>query len=190
MYWIWTNERADDNEARIGGVPEAIEAADLRFDRGTAITKNVPLIDIVRDEDAQGRLTDNLIAPGVRGLTFSSRLRTVLANVGVDNIDYYPCRVISNDGTAPNENYQVANLIGRVACVDLTASDVEMDPDDPGAIEYVNSLTLDETAIGGALMFRLKEHAQVIVVDERVKTACERENITGIRFYAPSDFSM
>ena len=190
MYWIWANERTSDGQARIHGTPEAVSRGDFSFDYGVRIERVVPLIEIVRDEDSQGVLTDNLIAPGVRGLVFSGRLRRVLDEVGVTNIDYYPCRMRNPlDGTS-TDDYRVANLIGEIACVNRPKSDLEMDPDDPQQIMFINSLVLIEDAIGEASMFRLAEQKQVIVAHDRVKDACQAVGITGVKFYAPEEFSL
>lgn len=190
MYWIWANERSSDAEARIAGVPEVVEREDLAFDRGARVSRDVPLIEILRDEDSQGVLTDNLIAPGVGGLVISARLRDTLARAGVTNIDYYPCRLTNlADGTV-SDDYQVANVIGQIACVDRAASDLEMHPKRPDEIEFINSLVLDEHAIAGPLMFRLAEFQQLVVAHDQVKDACTSAGITGVKFYRPEEFSL
>jgi hypothetical protein len=189
MYWIWANQRASEEEARIEGVPAVVAQLNLSFDDGVAVQTDVPLIEIVMDEDAQGPLTDNLIAPGARGLVMSSRLRTLLQNLGVSNLQSFPCVILNTvDGTR-NDDYQLVNIVGRIACVDAAGSDLEMHPR-TGELEFVNSLALDEKKAAGHLMFRLAEHTQIIVVDETIVGACETEGITGVRFYEPADFSM
>jgi hypothetical protein len=190
VYWIWANERSDDAEARISGTPEVVEREDLAFDRGVRLTRAVPLVEIVRDEDSQGVLTDNLIAPGTNGLVMSKRLRDTLARAGVTNIDYYPCRITNPADGSVTDDYQIANVIGQIACVDREASDLEMHPKRPDEIEFINSLVLDESAIAGPLMFRLAEFRQLIVVHDQVKDACTAAGITGIKFYRPEEFSL
>ena len=37
-------------------------------------------------------------------------------------------------------------------------------------------------------LFRLNEDPQNLIASVRVKTACERHQITGIRFYTPADY--
>lgn len=190
MHWIWSTERSSEEEAAIDGVPAVIKELDLSFDDGVRVEVEVPPIEITQDEDGQGPLTDNLVAAGVGGLTFSSKLRKVLEQCGVDNIDYYPC-VLKNlvDGST-NEDYMVANVIGRVACIDKERSDLEMDPDVPDEIEFISSLALDESAIGEMNIFRLDEFEVILAVSEKVMKACTEAGITGVRFYKPEDFSL
>lgn len=189
MHWIWKSLRSSDSEARISGRPDVITALGLNFDEGNRIQTSVPLIRIVRDEDSQGRLTDNQLAPGTTGLLFSGRLRDLLAKAGVHNIDYYPV-IIENpiDGTR-TDDYQLGNLIGRVACIDMAKSEVQLHPR-TGKIEFIDSLVLDETKLAYLRMFRTAEHAQVIVVHESVRNACVVAGITGVSFFLPAEFSL
>lgn len=189
MYWIWKNLRSSDDEARIAGRPDAITALGVRFDEGARILPVVPHIDIVRDEDSQGRLTDNQLAPGTTGLLFSRRLRDQLASTGVGNIDYYPVTIKNPFDGTNSDDYQLANLIGRVGCINLARSAVQMHPR-LGTIEFIDSLVLDEARIGPLRMFRTAEHAQVIVVHEAVRNACVEAGITGIQFFLPEDYSL
>lgn len=116
MYWIWQSLRANDDEARIADRPAVISELGVRFDEGARIEVAVPMIRMVRDEDSQGQLTDNLIAPGTTGLVLSSRLRQLLTAHGVHNIEYYPVALENPVDNTRSDDYQLGNLIGRVAC--------------------------------------------------------------------------
>ena len=189
MYWIWQNLRANDNQARIAGRPAVITELGIRFDEGARIQVDVPMIRMIRDEDSQGQLTDNLIAPGTTGLVLSSRLRLLLTAHGVHNIEYYPVELENPVDNTRSDDYQLGNLIGRVACFDLELSELQRDPR-TGAIEFIDALALDESKIGELRMFRTSEHAQVIVVHDDIRNACVAANITGVVFVRPADFSM
>ena len=189
MHWIWTNRRSHEDEARLAAVPAVIESLDLSFDDGEVVRAKVPLIEIEIDDEGRGPLTDNLIAPGVRGLVFSSKLRRTLEQAGVTNIQYFPCTLVDTADGSRNDDYQVANLVGKVACVDESGSDLERHPRS-GEIEFVNSLALRDDAINGHKMFRVAEHTQIIAVDDAVKSACTKSQITGVQFFEPHDFSM
>jgi len=193
MYWIWENS-IDENElnAMIYGVPEALKMLrefGIRFDDGNHINAEVPKIIIERDGDSQGHLNDNLVAPGTSGLLFSAKLRSVLANCGVDNIEYFPVTIHNPQDGSSSQEYYLANIVGRIACVDLAGSDVQMHPNFPDEIEFMDSLKLDESLINGVLIFRLFEHSQVIIAHEKIKNACELSGITGVKFTLPQAFS-
>lgn len=187
-HWIWANEPTADGEAMIYGTPPVVEELNLEFDIGVPVEGDVPLIEIKRDADSQGVLTDNLIAAGVNGLVFSRRLREVLSHAGVGNIQYFPLVIRNpNDGSA-TDDYMVANIIGRISCLDRARSVLETDPDRPERIEFIESLAIDEARTYSLELFRLDEKSEIIVVSKRVKQACEQARITGVRFYAPVDF--
>lgn len=189
MHWIWKSLRSSDDEASIAGRPDAITALGARFDQGAKVLPPVPHIRILRDEDSQGRLTDNQLAAGTTGLLFSRRLREMLAAVGVANIDYYPVTIENPFDGTQSDDYELANLIGRVACIDLAKSALQLEPR-LGTVEFIDSLVLDEARIGPLRMFRTVEHAQVIVVHEAVRNACVDAGMTGIQFFLPEDYSL
>ncbi len=188
-YWVWANEPTADDEAMIYGVPPVVASLDLSFNDGSLVTAAVPLIEIERDADSQGVLTDNLIAAGTSGLLFSPRLRALLADLGIDNIQYFPTLIRNPSDGTQTQDYELANIIGRVWCLDRKASTIETLPHDPDQIAFIDSLALDTTRIRGQDLFRLGEKTQIIVVSDRVKRACENAKITGVRFYAPPDFT-
>jgi len=189
MHWIWQNLRGNDNEARIEGRPAEIAQLGERLDRGVRIVKTVPPIRIVRDADSQGTLTDNQLAPGTTGLLLSSRLRKLLGDVGVTNIDYYPVTIENPSDGSRTDDYALGNLIGRVTCFDLEKSALQMDPT-LGEVEFIDSLVLKPIGLDGLQMFRAAEHAQVIVVHPAVREACLSAGITGVQFVLPEDFSL
>jgi hypothetical protein len=188
MYWIWSNEPTSDDEAMIYGVPRVIEDQGLKFDQGALVTGTIPDIEIIQDDDSQGVLTDNLIASGSNGLLFSSRLRRLMETLGIENVQYFPCRILNPQDGTESTDYQLANIIGRVACLDKAQSTINTDPDDPEAIEFIDSLSLDESKIRNWDIFRLNEVSQIIVVSDRLKVAFDRAKITGVKFYAQADF--
>lgn len=188
-HWIWANEPTADDEAMIYGTPRAVEALDLEFNNGLLVTTKVPPIEVVQDDDSQGVLTDNLIASGTNGLLFSTRLRDLLQKIGIDNIQYFPAVVRNPVEKTSTKDYSIANIIGRVACIDRKSSELEMSPDDPDRIEFIESLAIDEKKARGLDLFRLDEKTEIIVLSDRVKKACEKAKITGVRFYPPKDFT-
>lgn len=190
MYWIWANELDDENEAMIYGVPAIIESEDLRFDEGVRIEREISLIEIIRDEDSQGLLTDNLIAPGVSGLLLSSRIRNSFELIGIDNIDYYHCRITNPIDNTYSDDYLIANIVGKIECIDREKSDLIMHSHYKDEIEFINSLILKEDVIKNLKIFRLQENTEIIVVHESVRDMCVKERFTGIKFYKPEDFVM
>jgi hypothetical protein len=186
MYWIWTSEPTAKGEAAIPGGAPIVDRLDVEFETGFAVRRKVPLIEIVRDERSQGTLADSVIVRGA-GLLFSSRLRQALASVALDNIQYFPV-IVRNplDGTE-TDDYHIANIVGRVSCVDRENSVLEMDDEDE-VVEFVDVLAIDEAKTNGFDLFRLHEEPAMIIASDRVKEACEAHRITGVQFFDPREY--
>ena len=116
----------------------------------------------------------------------SQRLRDTLNAVGVSNIDYYPVAVENSDGTIVHQCFAF-NLIGCIACADMAKSDVSSNGIDMIAVDF-ESLVIDESKTRGALMFRLAESVNGIVVHESVKNAIEAAGIDTLTFIPPEEW--
>ena len=186
-YWVWASEPAAQGEVPVHGRPPVAAQLYAEVDSGVVVSMDAPLVEIVQDESSQCALTDSLPVRG-GGLLFSSRLREVLASIALDNVQYYPV-VVRNlvDGTQSTD-YHLANIVGRVACIDRENAVYDTAPDDADEIEIVDVLAIDEAKACGFDLFRLHEDAEVVIASDRVKEACERHRITGVRFYEPGDY--
>ncbi|MBN1961018.1 MAG: hypothetical protein JW841_08725 [Deltaproteobacteria bacterium] len=185
MYWIFATETQNESQAQIFGRPEVIKQLGLSFNRGLPITTKVPEIEIKVSPADENILTDNLIAKGTKGLVFNSKLREAISNTGVDNIEYFDVAVLLESSGKIIRDYKMANIVGRIDCIDPTS---ELQRDDDGSIEFIDKLILDESKIHGALMFRLAEFLSIVIVHENVKQAVEAGGFTGINFYQPEDY--
>jgi hypothetical protein len=118
----------------------------------------------------------------------SERLLQALASAGVDSIDRYAATLLDRDGQPLAERFFAVNLIGRIACADLEASDCTVDdPDDPVGVDF-ESLVIDEKRTRGALLFRLHEAANGIVVHDSVRRVLQPLGLRGITFVDPIDW--
>lgn len=165
--------------------PEIPGHPELRFNSGARISEQIPVIELRQGPDHQGSIPDH-VPTALAGMVVSSRFRQALEAAGVDNIDYYDARILNTVTGAALDGYHVANIIGRVACLDREASVVEPAPGIPDAILDIYEMVLDYDRIGDLRMFRLHELPFVILVDEGVKEAIQRAQITGVRL-SPAD---
>lgn len=189
-YWIWCNRPKTEEDMFIEGPQPGIKENNLEFDNGAFISSVLPEIAIQLGEESEGNLTDHIVAPGTKGLLMTYRLVQALKDNGVDNIQVYPAKLIDNNGSCISADYNVVNIIGCIKAVDLDSSDIEMHPEFPDEIEFINSLVLDKTAIKDQLLFRLSESTQVIVANKRIKNTIEKNNLTGVKFLTPEDYFM
>jgi hypothetical protein len=112
-----------------------------------------------------------------------------LRKTGVDNIEYFDA-ILENPLTGQQLlNYKAFNIIGVVAAADMDASELMGTSNSRmGDVDF-HALTLDESRIGGQLLFRLAEKLGAIVVHESVRKAIEAAGIPGFVFYCPGEWS-
>lgn len=112
-----------------------------------------------------------------------------LTGAGVDNIQYFDALLKDPASGTEYRNYKAFNIVGLVACADMSASQLMgTAPARIGDTDFA-SLVIDESKAGGMLMFRLAENIGAIVVHERVKQAIEAAGIPGFVFYGPGEWS-
>jgi len=188
MLWIWANERSDEYELRIDGVPPMIEQHDWNFDLGVYVTDSIPVIDIPYQIEPDERMTDNLIAPGCRGLLVHKKIRSIFDKAGVDNIQYFNTRLINTVSGDIREDYLIANIVGKIDGINYDKS--ELVYDDKGRIQYIDSLNLKQQVDNVGDIFRLSAFLPVVVVSDALKRVMDDADISGIKFYLPEDFSL
>ena len=112
-----------------------------------------------------------------------------LQKAGVDNLEFFPA-VLQDPGQGKEyDNFKAFNVVGLVACADPEAS-VLMGTSNSTRIDVdFESLVIDETKTGGALLFRLAESVSAVVVHEKVKTEVEASGIEGMIFLGPGEWS-
>ena len=188
MYWVMANERSDENELSIDGIPPMIEKNDWNFDSGEIIHIPLPVIEIPYTIEACERKTDNLIAHGCRGLLVHKKIRAALDNIETSNVDYYKTKLINrNNGNVDNE-YYIANVIGLIDCIDHEKSKLVIDEDD-GDIEFIDKMVLKDPGNEGYPdIFRISEFLPIIIVSDSVKMALK--SFSGFIFYKPEDYSL
>jgi len=123
--------------------------------------------------------TDDLadIAGGLYTV-FSKRLQAALGAAGVDNVDYYPARLVHPTSGQHREDFVVANVLGLVSAVDASKSTIS-----PGFGKIPGTLrqfTVDDERVRDLHLFRLRESPRLIVVDVAVKSAVDSANLDGV----------
>ena len=166
----------------------AVTEGDYRvsFIAGRRFVKPLPELEIQFEAQGSYVITDDLIIRRRRCLVHSERLITVLSRAGVDNIDYYPCRLVNTIDGSVYRTHQAANLLDVIFCIDPEQSELEIDDEEPNEIWYIHRLKLLEDRLGDSPMFRLGERRSTVLVHDSVKRAIEREGITGPVFL-PAD---
>ncbi len=138
-------------------LPEGVSA----FHSGDLITVDVPEpVEFIVDNTAEHPPTDFVTSfmP-----VFSNRLLDAFRKAGVDNFQTYKARLKNPDTGETWDNYQVVNILGKVACADLEHSVYK---ERMGVNKSFKKLVIDVDKANGALFFRLLEsHSKIIIHD-------------------------
>lgn len=188
QYWVWANEPTHEGEALLYGSPSIIAQCGFLFNQGLAVPAHLPLIEFNQDENSQGIMTDNLIAAGFKGLLFSTRLRKLLRFNGIHNFQEFPVLLHNRLNDTESREYALVNIIGLISCLDVENSRFKRSPTGDCPIEFIYKLVLNTSLIKNKEFFRLCEIPQILIVNNKIKVACESAQITGVRFYAPEQY--
>ncbi|CAN5421122.1 hypothetical protein BH11PSE9_BH11PSE9_04270 [soil metagenome] len=111
----------------------------------------------------------------------SRRLHDALLSAGVSNLDVFPAKLEEKRGGKVHEDFVAFNIVGLISAAKAKARSA----DDV----LIQGVDLDQSRAGGALMFRLAESVNAIVVHESVKRRVEELGITTMTFLSPEDWT-
>lgn len=195
-YFIWETRRTNEEHMLLPAFAST-RSLGVSFIASRRFPEPLPELHIELDGAFGSTLTDDLVIMRRRCLVHSHLLRNVLSSVGVDNIDYYACRLgqsssgrstgsFSDEHGRERYRYKAANILDTIYCLDWNNSELEVDDEEPSEIWYIHDLKLLEDRLGDVLMFRLGEDPSIVIVHESVKIAVEASGVTGPVFL-PAD---
>ncbi|HWV16592.1 MAG TPA: DUF1629 domain-containing protein [Cellvibrio sp.] len=117
----------------------------------------------------------------------SARLRQLLEESGIDNIQYFAASICERPGAEPKPGYFAANIIGLVDCIDTTRSEMRstLDEDDGQLrIFRIRKLVLKEVNSNSHL-YRVNRFSRLILIEERFKEIFAGAGIQGVRLILP-----
>jgi len=186
VYYVWETRRRTNADVIAPQFAPTLKEQRVSFLAGRRFPRPLPELEIRFEARGQFALTDDFVIRRRRCLVHSYRLAEVLRRVGVDNIDYYACRLVNAATNAIYRTHQAANILDVIYCMDSEKSDLDIDDEEPNEIWSINRLKLIEERLGDSLLFRLGERPSTVLVDERVKEAVERAGLSGPVFL-PAD---
>jgi hypothetical protein len=119
----------------------------------------------------------------------STRVLEAIRSAGVDNLDTYAVELLDPISGKLYRDFVAFNVIGKLAAADLGATQFA-----PGSQERMISADIDSLSVNadrarGALMFRLAESVNAVVVHERVRDAVLAAGIDTLTFLEPEDWA-
>ena len=167
-----------------GPTPRRVSKWDVNLNLGIKLDDDPGLFEFILEVESNAPNPEEFKAldwhdPDKGHTLFSTRMQNVLKEAGVDNIDYYPAKVVLGS-TGQVLEYKVANILGLISGLDREVSVFEEDED--GFIEEIYSMVFDESKFHDFKMFRLEEFENLIIVHKQLKDAIEKNSLTGMTF--------
>ncbi len=162
----------------------------LLYQRSAVETRTgMPLIDYSEEEggvpfqgpfdceleiEPDGHLPDLFLSPA---LITTRRLADDLQAVGGIAMQTLPVRLLDEAGNVVRADYVLVNLLQRVSCAVLAASDYQCldagEGHEPTALRVIDRLVLDPVAAAGHECFLVDEDTDCIVVSARIAAALQ-----------------
>jgi hypothetical protein len=152
-----------------------------------------PTIELTGDSDSPTALSDVLLA-GFQLQVWSPRLVSLLEEMGIQNMQYLPITIIDHETKKKETSYRIANILGAIDCLDRDNSQYRL-ASGSNVFLRVSKFRIHTdkiVALPGMreppLLFRLGEFKRHILVHERVKEACTKAKISGLKFTPPESY--
>jgi hypothetical protein len=125
------------------------------------------------------------------GLLLRDDLIRALRDCGVDNFDTYEVAITDPDNGQVHTNYKMINLIGLVSAADMSASEATVHDNVPLIDVDFDRLVIDESKARGALMFRLAESTNGVLVHQQVRDCLLVKGFgEDLAFYDPREVAL
>lgn len=119
----------------------------------------------------------------------SKRLLDAILSAGVDNLDTYAVELHDPVSGEVYKDFVAFNVIGTVAAADIAKTEFAPEVREKLVSADIDSLTVDVEKTRGALMFRLAESVNAILIHDSVCDAIEDAGIDTLTFYEPEDWA-
>lgn len=228
QYYIYSDEYTDiEKTAIIDNDCSFLAMSGLGFEEGESIYLEKRLDVFFSKNSVRGEMTDKLQID-INGIVLSERAKEILDLNGCHNIQYFP--MLLTDNFVNNnevelakmkgkelkyeskiyENYQVANILGLVDCVDHENSDLDyytlrtqipedlpenmkaslLEQEIDNDIDFIRHLVLDESKIPEDIhIFRLKDCPRILVFKESIVKAIREAELTGFVFIPLEEYT-
>ncbi|MFP2960102.1 imm11 family protein [Myxococcus sp. 1LA] len=186
--WVLKAESAD------GGIIDALpegSPANWKFSRGESLVRQFPVCGKVSFSDhfPERRKLYDFVKNTVGVLLVSSRVKRVLEDLHVGNVEFLPVSMCDHQWNPVAEGYEILNVLGSEDVIDLEKSDVDIDPITKKEVTRVGNLVLTQGKIDPkADIFRARNMMELILISDRTKLAFERAGLTGFRAHPAEGF--
>lgn len=182
-FYVLKQDATIEGSIALDGVPDTIEPSEwIQGKLMDPLPEGLTLDMSLESGDYFGSIIESFLT------LFHRSLREALAELNVDNIQYFPV-VLRNQETGRTASaYSVANIIGLLDCMDKGASKIAMWSSGMGF--DIESLVIDADKTHGAKIFRIADKPTLIIVNEEVKNYLEENDLlVGVDVIKTEDYS-
>jgi hypothetical protein len=152
-----------------------------------------PPVFVWSEADSEAGAFSDMVLNSPRIPIVSPKLRGVLQELGVTNVEYFPIKLVDEARGVTRDDYLVMNVLGRIACLDVENSTVVKSRrgEHYTTVEEFRLLADRIKPLPGSdhppLLFRLDEFEDYLLAHQSVKDAFEKAGITGADFILPEN---
>lgn len=150
----------------------------VEFSTGNLLPDNFeePFVVELDEEFIDGDMATFYMDPAIIG---TKAFYQDLLKLGVDNIEVKQVVIQDNVNDKTNHDYLLMNIIGRVSCADMEASDYAEIGE---GINVINKLVIDPSKVRDLSLFLVNEDTDCIVVNEHIYTYLKEKKYPDIYF--------
>ena len=190
MYYLLRLSPSQENSLILHGVPETMKSLSLDFSVAKPRLNTVPEIDFKIEKDADGNISDNFLAYGVRAPFLNEKGLSCLSNVKDEDVTYFDTNITDIRNNITYTTYKIVNINKAISCVDFRQSELELDED--GDIEFIDKLVLNEEKLTEyeVSICRISEFLPLIVVHDDIRSKMLNLGVTGVNFMRPEELKL
>ena len=113
---------------------------------------------------------------------FSKKLKLLLKELGIDNIDFYPVELFNEDSGRTVAQYHMGIIVGLIKCL---KSGIEKSP---AGRRMLKNPVIDSLRVNDQMLFRLGERPSLIIINSSVKDALSEAGLLGVSITKLEDY--
>jgi hypothetical protein len=190
MYFVWQSDaKLYDDFMYVSRTPDGLNHGE--WTRGERFLAKPKMFTLAGDSKYASTLSD-MVLTQFELPVLSPRAISTLEDLGADNLEYFPINIKRPKVTAVVKSFKIANIVGRIDCLDKNHAIFETFSSNPNKISSLRQYRIIEDRIAEAaagnkppLIFRLGEFSYHALAHESVKKAFEKQKLTGAMFTPP-----
>lgn len=184
-YLIWDEEFSEENADF--KQPKSLNR--IFYFNGYDITPKLPEgpFEFTHDPYTGRKLRDYI--HGIHAFFMNHALKATLDELGIDNIQYFPCLLMDSKNKLMSDDYFFTNVVGTWGCIDIEKSEYTVDPFREEHFDTMTRIVLDQNKINPDLkLFRLGKFTETLLIrSDLAKIIGERH--TGIYFKTLDEYN-